>query len=439
MSGVVDEPGGGAVWAPYGLSNNPFFTGPLVSRPGIDRGIHLFRGPDRDDDADRLLQRIRNSDNSVRLIEGPVGIGKTTLANRVKYKVGAAASVAVYPDSIQIHPSETTPEKMAAEMLYGVLVAVRSHPDLETEAEEEVQDEAGGRVVDSLVRAKDRSVGLSKILEATWTRTTILREAGQRPFGDWLDALRNVRDIASSHGVDRILLHVNNLDKATRTDADRVGDLFGQARDLLQIPGYHFVLCSGAAFRQKALANRPGVTDILGAPLRPSPLSPDDVEAIIQARYEDLEIPSRSFEAPIEPEEVARLFRLFDGDLRTVFEALGQTFMEEVGPRTDPAPLDADDVVSIQRPIFEDLLSTLPEPQFRVLRGVVELAEGDDEVRQNELVDHLDDLSQGYVSQLADELVDARWLTKRRPHQRRTLYAPAGRAKVLEERIQEIE
>ncbi len=435
------KPESDAVWAPYGLRHNPFFTRPLSSVAGIDRGIHLFRGKARIHEADKLVQRILNDTNSVRLIEGPTGIGKTTLANLIKSKLLDRDDVAVSLEPIQIDPETMTPERFAAEILFATLFALKRHPSAQ-DAAAAAKTEAEGRVLDKLLSGKTRKIGFSKIIGVEWTRTLILREATTRPFGDWKEALLNVQASAEASGVNRILLHINNLDQATITSPERVGSLFGNMRDLLQLDGYHFILCANEAFRTRALAERTNVTDLFGNPLLPAALRPAEVEEIVMARYDDAKGQTAKFSPPIAPREVAKLFELYEGELRSVFEMLGQTFMEELGPSATPRQLTAEDVVRIQRPLVEALLERLSEAQYDVLRALSQLQpHATEPVQQKDLVDHLrksrggEAYTQGYVSQVADALADAKWIAKYTPNRRRTYYSLGGRAKIARDAI----
>lgn len=430
MSDGSAELGSGAVWAPYGLTGNPFFTGALVSRAGVAQGIHLFRGEAREREAEKLVNRILNSDNSVRVIEGPSGIGKTTLASFVKSKLVERNDTAAYPDSIIVHPGPTSPERFAAELLYATLVALRAHEkgaDLKGDAE----SEARGRILDDLVTTRDRNLELSYVLGVSWTRSTILREARERPFGDWRDALVNMQLVAESHGIERIVIHIDNLDQATLNDPDAVGELFSNVRELLQLRGFHFILCASEAFRDRALAARQGVLDIIGAPIRLSHLSKKEVEALVQARYHEYAAAGRKHTWPIAASEIAKLYEFFDGELRLMFEILSQTFIEEIGPIGEATPRSSDEILRIQRPILEDLASQLPDAQLKVLSGLAQLAPEGTEVRQSELVNYLEDIEQAYVSQVASALADQRWVIKRQPNQRATYYRLSGRGKII--------
>lgn len=426
------EGSSGAVWTPYGLGGNPFFTGALISQPGVAQGIHLFRGGARQKEADKLVARILNSENSVRVIEGPSGIGKTTLANFVKSRL--AGDTAVYPDSVIVHPGTTTPERFAAEVLYATLIALRAHTR-SADVRRDAEAEARGRIMDELVSSRERTLDISHVLGVSWTRSNVLKEAQERPFGDWRDALVRIRTIAASHGIGRIVIHVDNLDQATINDPDAVGELFGNVRDLLQLPGYHFLLCANEGFRQRALAGRQGVLDVIGAPIRPAPLSVGEVEELIEARYRDFAVEGAGHVWPMEPAEVAKLYDFFDGELRLMFEMVSQTFIEEIGPIGAPVQRPAEEILGIQRPILAELADRLPDAQLKVLSGLARLAPSGEEARQRDLVDHLGDMDQAYVSQIATALGDQRWLVKRQPHQRATFYKLSGRGRIIADHL----
>jgi hypothetical protein len=424
------------------MSGSPFFHHPLQSLPDVSHGIHLFRGKKRDEDARKIAQRIQNTDNSVRLIEGRNGIGKTTLANRVKFLLSDKPDVAVFPEVIQIDLSrERSIETLAAEILYAAIRALAAHNKVaEREARDQIKAEGEGLVLDGIISVPERQISLAYILGISFTRNKLRQEARIRPLAEWHEALRRVAAAANSVGVKSIVVHINNLDQSTLTSPEAVGDLFGHARDLLQTRGYHFLLCANEQFRTRALKDRTNIKDIIGVPVRPAPLSQDEVAEIVHARYQDQHrlMEGQTLYEPMRPEEAALIFTYFGGELRAAFECIERVFVEELGPTGSPVQLSAQTVLEYQRPIFVDLLGTLNEAQLQVLWAVVRVSkEGKTEVRQSQVVEHLTEFdenerfSQGYVSQIAEELVNERWLTKNQPNSRATFYNLGGRTRII--------
>jgi hypothetical protein len=441
---LADElPQQGAVWATYGLAGSPFFHNPLQSLSGVNFGIHLFRGEKREEDARKIANRVLNSANSVRLIEGRAGIGKTTLANRAKSLLLDRNDCAVFPDLVQIDLHQDKPlESLAAELLYAAIRAVASHPRArELGIEAEVKAEGEGLVLDGLLTVPQNQLSLSYIVGFSRTRNQFRQEARHRPLAEWHEALRRVAATARSVGINAIVLHVNNIDQSTISDPEAVGDLFGHARDLLQTEGYHFLLCANEQFRTRALKDRSNVKDLLGAPLRPALLTEEEAAQIVQARYDDQRRffgGDRAFVPPIAPDQAAHVFAVFGGELRSAFECIERAFVEELGPTGSPVQLSADQVLDLQRPVFLDMFRTLGPAHQQVLYALVRLTkDGRQEVRQNELVHFLgneddgDKFSQGYVSQLAEELVNERWVTKHQPNSRASFYNLGGRTRIL--------
>lgn len=428
----------GAVWAPYGLSANPFFHNPLQAVKGVDRGIHLFRGKGREADAKRIVQRIMNSDNSIILIEGPSGIGKTTLASRIKSIVEESDDSAVFPDLIQVDLKASRPlEALAAEILYAAIIAV-SRTDTGGSATREVKEEGRGLVLDDLISQKSKVIGLNYIVQVGIHRHQVRREAAQRPFSEWKEAITNVAASAKASGIARIVIHINNLDQSALSDPTALGDLLGHARDLLQTPVFHFILCGTEAVRTRALSDRPNVKQVIGAPARPAPLTHQDVADIVKARYDDLKMTGKgapTFLAPIDPDEAAKVYDQFAGELRSAFECIERVFVEELGP-TRPGQRTAAQVLELQRPLFADLLGTLNDSQLTVLQAVARLGGKDfEEVRQRNIVEDLekkdDKFSQGYVSQIAEILVGDGWLAKRQPNAKASYYSLGGRGRIV--------
>ncbi len=427
-----EEPG--AVWHPYGLSGDPFFTSPLQMTEGVAHGIHLFQGDARRETADRIVRRILNSDNSVRLIEGPNGIGKTTLANLAKHILSAIEGTAVYPDIVNVDLDHPRPvEALAAAILHAAINALRAaDPDAAKEAEA-----AGkGLVLDELVTTRGHVVALSHILGYSSSRTQVLREAKERAFADWHDALRSVSASGRASGIHRIVIHVNNIDQAVLRDYKRTGDLFGTARDLFQLQGFHFILCASEGFRLRSLKDRQNFLDILGTPTRPEPLSRHDITQVMAARYADLKMEGAALTPPMAPDHFADLYEVFGGELRGALEAAGQVFKEELGPTGVPRQLDAQDIIAYQRPLVQDMVASLSEVQLLVLGAVRRLA-AQGSVRQADLVKDLEaqGVAQGTISGATDALANNQWLSIERPNARATFYRLGGRARIIEDEL----
>ncbi len=424
----------GAVWQPYGLAGDPFFTAPLQMLEGATHGIHLFQGDDRRDKADRIAQRVLNSDNSLSLIEGPNGIGKTSLANLVKHTLAGTSGTAVYADIVNIDLDHPRPvEALAANILHAAMNALRgTDPDAAREAEEAGE----GLVLDELVTMRGKAFSFSKLFGYQTSRPQILREARERAFADWYDALSSIAASARASDIDRIVIHINNLDQAVLKDSKRTGDLFGSGRDIFQIQGFHFLLCASEGFRLRSLKDRQNVLDILGTPTRPEPLSREDAVQVMTVRLEDLHVEGETLTPPMKPDAFADLYEVFDGELRGALEAVGQVFKEELGASGIARQLDAHDILKIQRPIVQDLLADLTETQLMVLKAVKDLA-GKDGIRQSDLVKHFGDrgIAQGTISGATDVLANNQWIRIQRPNARATFYRLGGRARIIEDLI----
>lgn len=429
---MTDEPG--AVWQPYGLAGDPFFTTPLQMMQGVAHGIHLFQGDARREKADRIVQRVLNSDNSVRLVEGPNGIGKTTLANLAKHMLSRVAGTAVYPDIVNVDLDHPRPvEALAAGILHAAINALRAS---DPEAAREAEHAAQGLVLDDLVTARGRTLSVFHILGYQSSRTQILREARERPFADWHDALQSISASGRASGIERIVIHINNIDQAVLKDPKRTGDLFGTARDLFQLQGFHFILCASEGFRLRSLKDRQNFLDILGTPTRPDPLSRHDIVQVMAARYQDLHIRGAAMTPPMVPDHFADLYEVFGGELRGALEAAGQVFKEELGPTGTPRQLDARDIIAYQRPLVQDLLAGLTDVQLLVLKAVRRLT-GEGSVRQADLVKDLQQqgIAQGTISGATDVLAANQWLSIERPHARATFYRLGGRARIIEDEL----
>src|SRR5688572_14665821 len=112
------------LWHAYNLQANPYFQDYLREAEPPTNPLDLFVG--RDEEVARLLRMIGGSTSSRQIVAGPPGVGKTTLAQRVK-EAAAAAGYVTHAHPIGVYADDTASQVLVRilsqvyEALLGVL------------------------------------------------------------------------------------------------------------------------------------------------------------------------------------------------------------------------------------------------------------------------------------------------------------------------------
>jgi hypothetical protein len=95
------------IWHVMNLTSTPFFQDPLVPGENAQHPINLFVG--REKEARYILDGIGSSQHSRHVIQGAVGVGKTTLLQYVKAEA-AKAGYLVDADAVAVTSAATADE-----------------------------------------------------------------------------------------------------------------------------------------------------------------------------------------------------------------------------------------------------------------------------------------------------------------------------------------
>jgi len=134
-------------------------------------------------------------------------------------------------------------------------------------------------------------------------------------------------DAASKLGWSKFIIPVNNLDML---DDDSAASFMNAVRDYLitfSRKGVWWVLVAKEAFTPSLEARAHRVSEVLsGPPVRLSPLSLQDVNKAIDVRVKKYAV--NDAKSPVPDEIVAWLYKLSDGEARTIFKKLTDMIFE---------------------------------------------------------------------------------------------------------------
>jgi hypothetical protein len=177
------------------------------------------------------------------------------------------------------------------------------------------------------------------------------------------DLMRLVRE-SDARGA---LLHLDNLENLSESDAARAAEILRDLRDVMLLhSGLHYVIAGTIDAVNIAVNTHQQIRSIVGTLLL-EPLAIEDVHRMLQARYAHLRADaSAPLVPPVEDEAVAVLYRFFRGDLRGLLKALDDGVTPLIGlADTVARPLTTAELRPVLQQRYAAELAALPE-QARV-------------------------------------------------------------------------
>ena len=283
--------------------------------------MSLFVG--REEELRRIERRVVSDPHTRSIVEGDPGVGKTSFVNRVKADA-AALSVATYEHPVRI-TQETTLATFVADVL-RTIVRIRSAADRQRT----------GKVLEA-----DRALARGR--GDAW-RVGVGAGRGGRPDPDVRSAagaagsaLRAPRRGASAGDGELgrpVLLHVNNLENLSGTRTRETALLLRDLRDYLLLPGAHWVFVGATGIEDDVFRVYDQVGGIFPAADVLRPLTPAEIEQLLERRYDYLRIDGRPLVEPIVPRDAAGLYALYQGDLRNFLRLLSDAADRILGVRS---------------------------------------------------------------------------------------------------------
>lgn len=350
-------------WNLYGLTGSPFFQDTLEAADTSSRPLRLFVG--RKSELARLRGTIHGagSRSSRQAVAGAPGIGKTTLVQELKARLlddGYMSTDAVVPIL-----SRDTTEGLFARVLgviYDTLLVNRPmtvhHKSMQA--------------AQTMVRAERLGTGGANVsvfgVGGGVTRgTTVLS-----PRDVMIDGPRILRDLmalvreSDSRGV---LLHLNNLENLSESDASGAAEILRSLRDpMLMHDGLHVVVV-GATDAVNTVVNMHAQVRTTFSTLVLEPLAIADVHQMLTERYAHLALNDRPVVPPVSREAVEALYHLFGGDLRGLLKALddgvtpliGLTGTESAAGAAPVRPLAIQELRPVLQQRYSAHLASVPE------------------------------------------------------------------------------
>jgi hypothetical protein len=349
-------------WNVYNLVRSPFFQQPLESGEQTPRPLSLFVG--REAELKRLRGTIHGAGQNatVQAIAGAPGVGKTTLVKELKATaledgyLTTDGYVALLPDD-------------SAEALFGRVLGAL----YDTVLANRPQAEHNAAMADAkvLVRAtRLNSGGLSLTIPGLGGVGANRGTSAVTPKDIMIDGPRVMRDLTRMvQGSDArgVLLHLDNLENLSESDATRAAEVLRALRDVMLLHnGLHYVIV-GTADAVSVTVNTHAQVRSIVSTLVLAPLTISEVHRLLRARYDHLRAdPGRPTVPPVDEAAVGVLYDFFRGDLRGLLKALEDGAGVLIGlEETAARPLTLEDLRPVLQQRYATELAALPE-QTRV-------------------------------------------------------------------------
>lgn len=305
------------VWEWFGFKKNPYdFQALGVSKD--DR--ELFVG--RESELPRLSTPLASDVGGMAVVEGRVGVGKTSFVNAVQYDKWQSRSCLPSFQVLQVQPN-TDPIGFILSAFSTCIGSLELSNPGDTDGDKDLR--AGKAMVTQMLTAGwSFSGGLNVGLvggQAGVGKTP----APSSPLLPVMPNILNVAgkwfDAAGRLGWSKFAVPVNNLDML---DDDSAVSFMNVVRDYMVTfskKGVWWILIAKDGFTRTVEAKAHRVSEVFtGLPIKLNPLSLAEVAEAIGARVEKYGVGAT--EGPVPGEIVSWLYQLSDGEVRAIFKKL---------------------------------------------------------------------------------------------------------------------
>jgi hypothetical protein len=425
----------GSLWRAYGLRANPFFQDELEPDPQAEHPVSLFIG--REEELKALRRGLEGELHSRTVIEGAVGVGKTTLVNR--FKVEKAGRLLSQDDAVPV-VAGMEPNNLLAEVLRALL---RMRAELHGQAtlfragrgRASKPRQGGGRFWKDAARIVN---GMTVLSPSVQGGVNFIASAGvgfarghlpaEAPLGSLHPVVAEALERLSAESGRDVLLHLNNLENLGLRDARQAAELFLNIRASLILPRTHWIFVGADGIDRQVFRAYDQISGFVPDPIVLAPLAPDEVAAMLGVRYRYLKR-GRQYTAPVEPQDAADLYRIFHGDLRTFLRVMSDACKRFLGT-AGVQPLRTREVMTYMAPVCAARLEhLLGDTHFQHLAATVRGLKKTAEFRVTDVKDALK-LTQAAASQIVQQWTQRKAVLLARTEGRNRYFTLSGEAAI---------
>ena len=316
------------LWERFGFRDNPFDTRALSISPESALSVaEAFVGRGEKSTEWKLLTNfLRNPGGGCAVVEGDVGVGKTTFVNLHRYLWESEATTKLITPASEI---SVQGDWGIREFLLSVVSALAGRLALKMGQSAAAKDElltevsaltgvlvreylnvSGGVSVlgSGATGGKSKSATVHRGDVSTATITEFLNRV--------LTRIRKAKYVGA-------ILHLNNLELLARDDPRKLARFFDEIRDSLQTPHVYFVFVGYTGMFQEIIVPIERVRSVFfGYPIHLMPLSKEDVHHAINLRYKLLALKKNKWIPPVDDGLVDHLYDVFAGKIRFIMDSI---------------------------------------------------------------------------------------------------------------------
>lgn len=362
------------IWERYGFRGNPFDTGALSATAESLLPIsQAIVGREMDSpESQALLGVLRSAGGGRAVVEGEIGVGKTTFVNYHRYLWEVEAKDKLLTPAMEIALSS---DASLRDVLWNILSSLVGKILL-LRGETYVQSRPLLRELFLLNRVFfQRSFEVQASLFGFGAGVGHSAQVSvAEPTDTQLQAyLREMVGETRQLGYKGLFLHLDNLELMSLRNPEWTRQLLEELRDALQTPDVYFVLVGQSGFFTEIISPSERVRSVFfGQPIYIPPLRKEQVLEAVRKRYRLLAAHPDRFIRPVADELIEYLYDLYDGKMRFVMDAVS-TVVTHL-PASPAQPLEMSDAKTfLAGLVFERLRRELTAREWDVLREAVRI------------------------------------------------------------------
>lgn len=317
------------LWERYGFSTNPFDTKALSLSDGAWLSVtNAYVSRKKGAEAASVLTNFfRNPGGGRIVVEGEPGVGKTTFVNYHRHRWENEAEDRLVTPATEISLQENWGER---DFLLNLLSAFSARLRLDLGEKKFFKDELLQEItaICGVFITKDggfsiggQALGTGVSIGRTSNKTIRIGDLTNLHLRQYFSLL--VQKVRKQKNVMGITFHFNNLELLAQKGPHQLRTFFEKVRDVLQEPNVYFVFVGYRGMFQQVIVPSERVRSIFfDTPVYLEPLSIDEMQAIIERRYQLLALPGKSWIRPVEDAVIEHLYHTFTGKIRYVMNAV---------------------------------------------------------------------------------------------------------------------
>ena len=303
------------------------------------------------------------------LVEGKIGVGKTSLVNHHRNEWRKTAHPLFTPISEISAEKDWTKRQFLIDILSCLARTFITELDDNSIEENrllmEVIATTGTYYQSKSGKTYGFSIAGSGLQFGQGKATTIHK--GEISNTQLEDYIRSVIEMSQADGYRGVLIHLDNIEILLDRDADACREFFDDIRDILQIKNAYYVFVARSGFFQQVISPQERVRSIFhGNPIHVRPFSEEETIAIINKRYDVLAHEDQQFIKPVDDDLIRRLCRLHDNRIRHVMNDIEMLVLEKISPNR-VGTLKTEQALDALKKLTEEKLNCLTSGQKKFM------------------------------------------------------------------------